>query len=115
MNWIVNNWSLVVVVVAFIYIGFVYFKNIYSMPTDEQINKVKEWLLYAVTLAEKEFGEKTGQLKLRFVYDMFVTKFPTISNVISFEKFSFLVDEALEEMKRQIEMNKAIKNYVTGE
>lgn len=115
MNWIINNWSLLVVVIASIYIGVVYFKNVYSMPTDEQIQKIKEWLLYAVTLAEKEFGEKTGQLKLRFVYDLFVTKFPAVANVISFEKFSLLVDEALEEMKRQINTNKAIKNYVTGE
>ena len=112
MNWIVNNWSLVVVVMAFIYIGFAYFKNIYSMPTDEQINKVREWLLYTVTLAEKEFGEKTGQLKLRYVYDMFVTKFPGVANVLSFEKFSFLVDEALITMRHQIETNTAIKEFV---
>lgn len=45
------------------------------MPSDKQLNKVREWLLYAVTKAEKELGGGTGQIKLRYVYDMFVARF----------------------------------------
>lgn len=115
MNWIINNWSLLVVIVAFIYIAYIFSKNFLSMPTDEQINKVKEWLLYAVTLAEKEFGEKTGQLKLRYTYDLFVSKFPDVAKLISFEMFSRLVDEALEQMKHSISTNKAIADFVSKE
>ena len=32
-----------------------------KMPSDKQLNKVREWLLYAVTKAEKELGGGTGQ------------------------------------------------------
>lgn len=72
-------------------------------PHPEQIAKVKEWLLLAVMEAEKKFGEDTGVLKLRFVYDLFVTKFPWIAKVLTFDRFSVLVDEALNEMRNLLE------------
>lgn len=76
------------------------------------ITNLKEWLLYATTIAEKELGGGTGSLKLRYVYDMFVDKFTWLSKIISFEKFSIYVDEVLENMKNIISTNKAINNYV---
>lgn len=72
-------------------------------PRKEQIAKVKEWLLLAVMEAEKKFGEDTGVLKLRFVYDLFVTKFPWIAKVLTFDRFSALVDDALDEMRNLLE------------
>ncbi|MFR6482019.1 MAG: hypothetical protein ACLUPD_10785 [Anaerotignum faecicola] len=45
----------------------------------EQREKVKEWLLLAVTEAEKELGSGTGQLKLRYVYDLFLRRFPAVA------------------------------------
>ena len=45
-------------------------------PHTEQLKSVKEWMLFAVTKAEKELGSGTGKLKLRYVYDMFIAKFP---------------------------------------
>ena len=74
----------------------------------------KEWLVYATSIAEKQFGGGTGVLKLRFVYDMFLTKFPWLSKFISFERFSKLVDDALVTMKENLENNKAIKEFVNG-
>ena len=91
--------------------------NIYvfiKRPTDEQINSVKEWLIYAVTEAERELGSGTGQLKLRYVYNMFVERFPALSAAISFTMLSGLVDEALDHMKWMLETNKAVQNYVSG-
>lgn len=88
----------------------------FRQPTEDQIAAVKEWLLYAVTEAEKNLGEKTGKLKLRQCYDLFVQRFPTVAKVISFSTFSGWVDAALEEMKRLMEGNKQIAEYVhTGE
>lgn len=58
--------------------------------------KVKNWLVWAVGEAEKQFGGGTGQLKLRSVYNEFVKMFPKLSLFITFSRFSFLVDEALE-------------------
>ena len=55
-----------------------------------------------------------GKLKLRYVYDMFVTKFPWLDDVISFEMVSMMVDDALEEMREMLETNKAVKEFVNG-
>ena len=76
--------------------------------------KCKEWLKYAVCVAEKELGEKTGQLKLRYVYDMFIEQFPSLASVLPFTIFSKWVDIALEWMKLQLEQNKEIKFIITG-
>lgn len=77
--------------------------------------KVREWLIWAVTRAEKELGGGTGQLKLRQVYDWFVTKFPALSVALPFKVFSAWVDTALEKMKAMLSNNASVANYVEGE
>lgn len=115
MNWLIDNWSLLVGGVALIVVaGFAVYKFV-GLPTKEQVIKIKEWLKYAVTMAEKELGGKTGQLKLRMVYDMFVSKFPSVAKLISFDTFASWVDDALEWMNKQLEANKAIETVVNGE
>ncbi len=57
--------------------------------------KVRNWLVWAVSKAEQEFGSGTGQLKLRSVYNQFIARFPKLSTFITFRRFSALVDEAL--------------------
>jgi hypothetical protein len=76
-------------------------------------SKVREWMLYAVTEAERELGGGTGQLKLRKVYDMFLAKFPKLSIFISFDTFSRWVDIALDKMREMIEKNPAAKKVIT--
>ena len=80
-----------------------------------QRKNIKEWLLYAVTEAEKNLGSKTGELKLRQVYSEFIALFPIISKIVSFDYFSNLVDLALFEMRVLIEENHKLKKYVEGE
>lgn len=82
------------------------------MPLEKQLDKVRKWLLYAVTKAEQELGSGTGQIKLCYVYDMFVTRFTWLVKVISFEMFSTMVDEALSKMKSMLESNKAMQALV---
>ncbi len=77
--------------------------------------KVIEWLKAAVTEAEKELGEKTGQLKLRTVYDWFIQQFPIIASVVPFPVFSGWVDIALYTMDEWLDKNKQVKAYVEGE
>lgn len=113
MKWIIDNWSLLVVISAVCTVAFMYVKKFTTLPTEEQLAKVKEWLLYAVMQAEGEFGGGTGKLKLHYVYDMFVTRFPRLVDVISFELFSKLVDEALEQMRKILETNLDI-TYALG-
>ncbi len=104
MTTLVENWNLVLILVLLIVGVIEYFFN---------RNRAKEWLLGAVTEAEKELGSKTGKLKLRMVYDAFITKFPIFSKLISFQSFSDMVDEVLVEMRRVINTNTAVFNYVT--
>ena len=65
----------------------------------------KNWLVWAVSEAEAVLGSKTGQLKLRYVYDMAVARFPIASKLIPFTVFSKLVDAALDVMRDMIENN----------
>lgn len=76
--------------------------------------KAKEWLKWAVCIAEEELGGGTGQLKLHMVYDMFVEKFPALASVLPFSIFSKWVDLALEWMKEQLDKNEAIKLIIEG-
>lgn len=80
-----------------------------------QRSKVIEWLKGAVTEAEKELGEKTGQLKLRTVYDWFIQQFPIIASIVPFPVFSGWVDIALDTMEEWLDKNKQVKSYVKGE
>lgn len=112
MELLIENWYVLLVAFAVIcslvYAIYVFIKR----PSTEQINSVKEQLLYAVTKAEKELGSGTGKVKLRYVYDMFLNRFPALALVISFEAFSLLVDEALNEFKDILEKNNSVKEYV---
>lgn len=81
-------------------------------PRAEQLEKLKEWLLWAVIEAEKELGSKTGEIKLRRVYDLFITTFPWLARIISFETFHAYVNEALDKMERLIVENKKIAAFV---
>lgn len=87
--------------------------GIISFIVNERKN-IKEWLLYAVIESEKILGSKTGKLKLRQVYDWFISTFPVASKFISFNSYSKLVDLALVEMKEILNTNKACKEYVEG-
>lgn len=77
-----------------------------------QKKSVKEWLLLAVTEAEKALGSKTGRLKLNLVFENFVKLFPIFSKFITFSTFSGWVDLALDQMKVMLTSNQAVKEYV---
>lgn len=109
MEWLVDNWSLLVVLVCAI--GGVVFgcKKFAQSGKTNQLKKVKEWLLFACVEAERDFGSGKGQLKLRYVYDMFVEKFGVIKYIVTFEEFSNMVDEVLESAIEFFE-NRQIEN-----
>ena len=115
MNWLIDNWFLIVVLLAGVCCIGVFIYNFMKKPTQEQINTIKEWLLYACLEAETELGGGTGQLKLRYVWDVFITRFPAIAKLVSFELISSWVDAALEEMRKLLTENKAIREVVKGE
>lgn len=115
MNFFIENWYIILAALAVLAAAGIAAYRYFNLPSEEQLEKVRQWLLKAVTEAEKELGGGTGQLKLRTVYDAFLTKFPWLAPVISFSRFSQLVDEALEEMRKMLAKNMAVQAYVSGE
>ena len=73
----------------------------------------KNWLVWAVSESEKMLGSGTGQLKLRYVYDSAIKRFPILAKLIPFGMFSKLVDSALKEMRKMIDENEDIKLAIT--
>lgn len=114
MKALIEYWPLIFMLFITIFLGGYALYVFIKRPTSDQLKKVKEWLLYATSRAEKELGGGTGQIKLRYVYDMFLAKFPYLAQVIPFEQFSDLVDEALEKFRKMLEDNTAVKEYVSS-
>ena len=114
-EWIIGNWYVVLGIAALLAAAGFFMYRFFKLPRVEQIAKVKEWLKYAVAIAEKELGSGTGELKLRYVYDLFVGKFPAVAKIITFETFSGWVDDALEWLNEQLSSNESISELITGE
>ncbi len=115
MKFMVDNWYVLVLAVAIIVVGVFYAKKFLSLSREDQIAKIKEWLLVAVAEAEQVLGGGTGQLKLRYVYDKFITKFPEAAKFLSFEEFSIMVDEVLVKFNHILATNDRVKTFIVGE
>ncbi len=111
MNFIIEYWYIIIALLALLGAAAAY---VIRLVRNKQLGKVREWLLWAVTGAEKELGGGTGKLKLRQVYDLFVSRFPWLVRAVSFDLFSDMVDDALEEMREMLEKNKAVQALVNG-
>ena len=46
---------------------------------------------------------------------MFVARFDWLAKVITFDMFSMMVDDALEQMKEMLEENEAAQKFVAGD
>lgn len=114
MEFLIENWYLIVGFLALCVVVGVAVKTFLDKPTPEQIKNIKEWLLYAVTSAEIQLGGGTGRLKLRTVYDMAIERFTWLS-VIPFETFSEWVDEALVTMREMLAENEHVRAIVEEE
>lgn len=114
MIFLAENWYMIIVLLAVAAFIGIFIGKFLRLPRAEQAAKTKEWLLWAVTNAEKELGGGTGKLKLRQVYDLFVQRFPAVAMAVSFDTFSLWVDEALMEMRKMLMQNKAVAELVDG-
>lgn len=112
MEFIINHWAVLIGIVAVVAFAAIQIYKYIKLPTSEQIEKVQQWLLYAVIQAEKALGGGTGQVKLRYVYDMFVVRFPLVAPVLTFERFSQMVDVALNKMHELLANNVKIEEYI---
>lgn len=106
LNFIATHWFELLIAVIVLIVAGVSIAHFIKLPVNQKYSRIREWLLYAVVQAEKEWGSGTGPIKLSQVYNMFVARYPFVKIFISFETFSELVDSALEEMKRLLERKK---------
>ena len=114
MTFIIKNWPIILASIAAGAGCLLTLQRFARLPKQEQLNQLCQWLFYAVTIAEAQFGGKTGELKLRFVYDQFIQRFPKLACIITFDAFSALTDEALVKMRRLLEENEAASALVKG-
>ena len=112
MEYIINNWPFIILLLSVVVIAVVAVISFFQKPTPQQIQQIQEWILYLVIEAERQFGTKMGKVKLRYVYDKFLERFDYLGKIISFDKFSELVDKALSTMKDMISQNDKLKEYV---
>lgn len=113
IEFVSEYWYLLIIlcIVVFV-IGYSFCYFLFCTPKEKQIKDLQQWLLYAVTIAEKKLKSGTGQIKLRLVYNMFIEKFPYLVKIISFDKISSMVDIALEEFNKMLKSNKKLYDYV---
>lgn len=111
---ILRYWPVFVAFICGVVVTIIFAIQFSKEPTERKIEMIREWLLFAVIQAEKELGGGTGQIKLRYVWDMFIKTFPALSSLVSFELFKALVDDALEEMRHLLETNKEVSSYVNN-
>ena len=112
MALLMEYWWLAIVILAILVIAFMFLITYINLPKSKKATKVKEWLLFAVVQAEKELGSGTGQLKLRYVYNLALSKFPVFIKLIPFELFSSFVDGALQQLGNLIEDSEGVKKYM---
>lgn len=109
---IIEFWPLIVVFICGVATALLFAVKFSKEPTEKKVQMVMEWMLYAVIQAEKEMGAGTGQIKLRYVWDMFIKTFPDLAQVVSFDGFSKLVDQSLITMRHILDTNCDVLNYV---
>ena len=112
LEFLASYWWIIILTIAVLAVVGYFLYTFINMPNSKQLAKLSEWLLWAVAQAEKELGSGTGQLKLRYVYDMFLVRFSKLSSIISFEAFSLLVDEVLEKFRKLLESNENVQDFI---
>lgn len=114
MKWLVDNWTLLVVLASLVIFGVTKAVKFSQLSRAEQIESAKHLLLKWVAEAEAKYGGGTGIIKLRDVYEKFVGYYKDLAEVIPFETFSKWVDDALEEMDEILKDNPEVANLVYG-
>lgn len=112
MELIQNCWWMLLILIAAITVAIVTVIRFVKLPTSDQLVKVKAWLLQAVTEAEREFGGKTGKIKLSYCYSLFLSAFPKVAKIITYDMFSSIVDEVLDQFKTMLQSNENLQDYV---
>lgn len=114
MEWLANNWILVISGIAILVMSTLIVIDFIKMPKAKQRESLKKLLRALVVKAELEFGSGTGELKLAQVYAWAVAEYPWVAVLLTYEQFDEYVKNALEWMKKQLETNPSFKAYLEG-
>lgn len=106
MNFLQNYWLDITAVLVFATVLVLLFKS-------GAKKQVKEILFYLVTQAEKQFGEKTGQLKYACVVTWLFERLPAVCRFFLTQKeISALIESAVTRMKEYLSSNEKAKDIV---
>ena len=67
MTWLIENWMVVFGLAVAVILAVLVVYRFFGLPTAKQVEKIKEWLIWACIEAERALQSGTGQLKLRGV------------------------------------------------
>lgn len=122
LNFIINNWTFIVTLLACAYLGYVKLKKWNSLKEEEKIDIalkiLREQMLSYVTKAEKEFGSGTGSIKRSEVIKEIYKDYPILNKVI--DQFSLIItldnyiNESLVELRKLLEDNQKFKELILG-
>ena len=115
MQFLIDYWPFIIIFIAMAVIGIRFIIKFVKNPTPQQLESIKQWAIYACAMAEASLGSGTGQLKMRATYDMFLTKFPALSKLISFEAYQGITETALVEFKKMLAQNPSVKDLIIKE
>lgn len=104
----INNFAFWIVLFVICFALGMFLGKFVKKSREEKIQVVKNWLLYAVAMAERELGSGTGRIKLGQVYEQFLLVFPQLQRFISFDMFAKLVDDVLIQFQELVEENVTI-------
>lgn len=110
----INNFAFWIVLFVICFALGMFLGKFVKKSREEKIQVVKNWLLYAVAMAEKELGSGTGRIKLGQVYEQFLLVFPQLQRFISFDMFAKLVDDVLIQFQELVEENVTIAAEFTN-
>lgn len=122
LNFIINNWTFIVTVLACAYLGYTKIKKWNALSEQEKINValriLREQMLSYVTEAEAEFGSGTGLVKRSEVIKKIYKDYPILNKVINQEelikKLDDYIDESLVELRKLLEDNQKFKDLILG-
>ena len=100
INYLGDNWFFIVLIIDIIISFITFVVGFFKSSVDNKKEKIMAWLVFACEKAENELSSGSGKEKLNMVYNMFIEKFPFISKLVSFEKFSNWVEIILEKNKK---------------
>lgn len=108
MNFLIKNWDSILFIVLLIF-------TLYFLAKKGAKKKVYEILFYLVTIAEKEFGGGTGQLKYSAVSTWVYEKLPAVTRILFTNKqLDMMIEESVDRMKEYLESNINAQELVEG-